>query len=251
MNGSGAIYTSVFPGPLKNHFTALNESQAQVWRIGQTDKPEINYNNGTSSTADGIGKASWSLDGHMLAAINSVLSSSRQLLLWKSTDRLNPQTISFPKRPKDYTFFVLADTVAWSPVDPRLLLTSNGDVAVLWDAQQGTVLLTLGANSNSSVPVIGQMSWSPNGRYVAGSYTALGDNATTSQNPQILIWDIQALLKSSSPEALQLPTLNFGAQGSMQHTQSILDLEWSPDGRYLATSSLDKTVIIWKVDGAS
>jgi WD40 repeat protein len=32
------------------------------------------------------------------------------------------------------------------------------------------------------------------------------------------------------------------------HGSSILDVNWSPDGRYLATSSYDFTTIIWKVD---
>lgn len=250
-SGGSAIYTDVMPGPLKDHFTVLNETQAQVWKIGQTDRPEINYNNGTSAGEDDIGKASWSRDGKTLAAINSVLSASRKLLLWKSTDRLHPQTLNFPPRPKDYTFFVLADTVAWSPVDERLLLTSNGDVGVLWDAQQGKPLLTLGKSTSTSTPVISQMSWSPNGRYVAGSYTAPGVNATIALNPQIMVWDIKALLTSAiSPTDVQAPALTFSAQGSIKHTMSILDLEWSRDGRYLATSSLDKTVLIWKVDGA-
>lgn len=251
-SGGSAIYTDVSPGPLKGQFTILNETQAQVWKIGQTDRPEINYNNGTSSDADNISKANWSRDGKTLAALNSVLSATRRLLLWKSTDRLHPQSLNFPPRPKDYRFFVLADTVAWSPVEERLLLTSNGDVGVLWDARQGKPLLTLGTSANASTPVVGQMCWSPNGRYIAGSYTVLGTDATTALNPQIVIWDIKALLASAaSPTDVQMPALTFVAQGSIKHTMSITDLEWSPGGRYLATSSLDKTVLLWKVDGAS
>lgn len=241
--GSSIFYTNVCPGPSKEHFTVLTGTQAQVWRIGQTDKPEINYDNNIS--ADDLGKVNWSPDGRMLAAVNGGLSASRQLFLWKSTDRLHLQAFNFPKRPADLTFFALADTVAWSPVDPHLLLTSNGDVAVLWNVQQGQVVLTLGADAHASAPVISQMSWSPNGRYVAGSFTALGDNAAVPLVPQIFVWDVQTLLQAPFPSAMALPLLTF----KTQHTQSILDLMWSPDGRYLATSSLDKTVMIWQVDG--
>ncbi|QBD83205.1 hypothetical protein EPA93_47495 [Ktedonosporobacter rubrisoli] len=40
----------------------------------------------------------------------------------------------------------------------------------------------------------------------------------------------------------------FGKTGG--HSSTIIDIAWSPNGRYLATTSYDKTVIIWQVDGA-
>ncbi len=34
------------------------------------------------------------------------------------------------------------------------------------------------------------------------------------------------------------------------HSNTIIDVAWSPSGRYIASTSYDKTVIIWQVDGA-
>jgi serine/threonine protein kinase/WD40 repeat protein len=246
--GNGAIYSNVFAGPQKNNFSAINSNQVQVWSFGQTDQPQVNYDTGQQEL--NIGKASWSRDGKTMAAVSSVLSATRQLLLWTGSNHSHPQIFNLPARDKQLTFFTLADTVAWSPVDPHLLLISDGDITIVWDVQQGRAVLTIGANADPSTPVIGLTSWSPNGRYVAASYDALGDGSAQSPlaNPQIFVWDIQTLLKSGTPGVTQQPTLTFKSPGGLQHSQSILDLEWSPDGRYLATSSLDKTVLIWKVD---
>lgn len=246
--GNGAIYTNVFPGPLKNNFSAINENQVQVWSFGQTNQPQAKYDTGQQNLD--AGKASWSRDGKTMAAVSGALSASRQLLLWSGSNHSQPRIFNLPARDKQLTFFVLADTVAWSPTDPHLLLISDADVALIWDVQQSKVVLTIGATVDSTTPVISLASWSPNGRYIAASYDALGngDAQNPLANPQVFVWDIQALLKSGTPDVTQQPTLSFKSPGGLQHSQSILDLEWSPDGRYLATSSLDKTVIIWKVD---
>jgi WD40 repeat protein len=52
-----------------------------------------------------------------------------------------------------------------------------------------------------------------------------------------------------SAETAQAPTLAFASHNALQHSEAITDFAWSPDGRYLATASLDKTVLIWLVDG--
>ena len=116
-------------------------------------------------------------------------------------------------------------------------------------------MLALGIPNNKEAPVIGGLSWSPNGRYIASSYGVLGDNNTVKlPKPQIYIWDTVALSKKVSPTAkfvdVQAPTLSFGQQGALKHGDTIIDVQWSPDGRYLATCSLDHKVLIWQVDGA-
>ncbi|HLI70590.1 MAG TPA: serine/threonine-protein kinase [Ktedonobacteraceae bacterium] len=252
-SGGIAIYTNVFPGPHKNQFTVINQSQAQVWNFDQLDQPAVNYD--TSPQNVDINKASWSPGGSMLAGVSEPFGSSiRQLLLWTAADHVQPQFTALPQRNQNLTSNALADTIAWSPRDPHLLLISDGDISFVWDIQQEKPRLTLGASVSPFTPVIGLGSWSPNGRYVAASYDRLGfggdwNNPLT--NPPIFVWDIQMLLsRPGASNAVQQPTLTFASPGKIQHTKSILDLEWSPDGRYIATSSVDTTVIIWKVDAS-
>jgi serine/threonine protein kinase/WD40 repeat protein len=250
-NSNPAIYTAVAPGPLQNHFSVTNGSEIQVWNLAHTDQPEASY-----EASEDLGAMAWSRDGKTLVSLSSTLAGNFQFFLWQDTNRQIPQSWNLPQRNSGLSFFRLADTLAWSPVHPNLLLISDADVAYIWDIQQKKPVVMLGAQGQgvASTPVIGKLSWSPNGRYVAGSYDRLGDGEALQglANPPIFVWDVQSLLQQLTPSSAttaQEPLLNFTSQNALQHTKSITAFSWSPDGRYIATASLDKTVIIWKVDG--
>jgi WD40 repeat protein len=185
----------------------------------------------------------------MLAALTGGLASKNGFYLWSSTNRTQPRYFARPQRDKFLTFAIIADTIAWSPADPHLLLVSDADQALIWDVRKDQPSYILSAIVDKTVPVISKMNWSPSGRYVAASYDPVGNNTTIALRPQIFVWDIQSLLKQTPSSAPQPPSLTFSAPtGSPTHTQGITDLTWSPTGRYLVTASFDKTVIIWKVD---
>lgn len=251
-SGNPAVYEDVGPGPLANHFSVINSAELQVWNVAQTGQPENKY-----EASEDLGSFAWSNDGKTLVALSNTLSGSFQLFLWQQSNRANPQSWNLPQRNENFSAFRLTDTVAWSPVDPNILLISDADIALIWDIRQQKPVLMLGAQTQgvTTSPVIGKLSWSPNGRYVAASYDKLGngDAMNPFPNPRIFVWDVQTLLKeanSFTPNTIQEPSLIFTSPNTIQHTRSLTDLEWSPDGRYLATASLDKTVIIWQVDGA-
>lgn len=248
-NGYPAIYTDVIAGPLANHFSVANSSEIQVWNLAHTDQPEISY-----QASEDLGAMAWSHDGTMLASLSRTFGSSSQLFLWQATGHTSPQSWNLPQRDANFSLLRLVDTVAWSPTDPNLLLLSDADVAFIWHVSEKKPILMLGAQGQASTPVIGKLSWSPNGRYVAGSYDRLGDARAGDpvRNPQIFVWDVQMLLSGASAfsaETAQAPTLAFASHNALQHSEAITDFAWSPDGRYLATASLDKTVLIWLVDG--
>ena len=58
--------------------------------------------------------------------------------------------------------------------------------------------------------------------------------------------------KASKPEVVELPDFaqtGFRFVPQTGHTQGITKLAWHPSGEFFATSSSDKTVKIWNVDG--
>lgn len=252
--GTDPIYNGVCPGPLANHFTVASGNFAHIWRFGQTNAAEKTLYCDKKLQAN-LAQMNWSPDGSILAAIAGSFSNDfLRAAFWRNGE-LAAHTVNLPVRNTHYTLFRLVDTVAWSPVDPHLILFSNADIAVIADLKNQVLALALGILHNTATPVINGLSWSPNGRYIASSYGPLGDNnAAVTPNPYIHIWDTVTLMKKTSSKTgtidAQPPTLSFAQQGPLRHTNTIIDVQWSPDGRYLATASLDHKVIVWKVDGA-
>ena len=249
------FYDDICPGPLANHFSVASENFVHVWRLGQTNAAEkLLYCDKKLDLR--VVKINWSHDGSVLAAIAAAqgFDGFLRAAFWRNGESL-ARIVNLPARNSHYAFFRLVDTVAWSPVNPNLILFSNADIAIVADLKNHVLALALGILHNGDTPVISGLSWSPNGRYIASSYGPLGDNNTAvTPNPQIHIWDTIALMKKAPSKAnivdVQPPTLSFAHQGPLRHTNTIVDVQWSPDGRYLATASFDHKVIVWKVDEA-
>ena len=133
-----------------------------------------------------------------------------------------------------------------------MIAVPQADVAVVWDVRQKkpSLLLTTDdpyafdypkPNNFQWGPQIHSLSWSPNGRYLAACY---------SRDASIYVWDLHDKDPKIS-NGYRLQTLFFPSKtSSIGHTSTITDIAWSPDGRYIASVSYDKTAIIWKVDGA-
>jgi len=253
--GVDLIYSESCPGPLQDHFSVVSDNFVEIWRLGQTTSPERTlYCDKSLGSLVFLEKLNWSRDGSTLAGLFEGDDDHLRAAIWRP-GQLDAHIVNMPPRSPHITFFRMVDTVAWSPTEPHLLLLSNADMAVVADLQKQMLVLAIGVLNNTAAPVLSGMSWSPNGRYIVGSYCVLGDNKNArTVDPHIYIWDTIALRKNVSPTAptvsIQGPTLSFGQQGALQHTDTIVDVQWSPDGRYLATASVDHEVMIWKVDGA-
>ena len=89
-------------------------------------------------------------------------------------------------------------------------------------------------------PHIISVTWSPNRRYIAASYA---------RSTRIHVWDLQAHANKTDRGGRRLQQyLIPEANAASVHAASLYDLSWSPDGRYLATSSFDFSTIVWQVD---
>jgi WD40 repeat protein len=170
-------------------------------------------------------------------------STSQQSI--RLPDRSN--AISMGKRP-DVPVQMYLPTVIPSPTDPALFATNDLDIIVIANANQRSVQRLLIGNDVQELsgmaiandryyPQVSALAWSPNGRYIAGAYMS---------SPQIFVWDLQDPQPHRDKDGLQLPTLSFGKTDGQDSV--LTALAWSPDGRYLASSSFDTTVIIWQVD---
>lgn len=118
--------------------------------------------------------------------------------------------------------------VEWRPDGSVLASASMDGSILLWRADHSASLQSLESEHEDLVL---DLSWSPDGTILASSASKLlGTTSLFSQRHNINLWN------PSTGE--MLATL----QG---HENWITSLEWSPDGRLIASVSLDQTVRVW------
>jgi WD40 repeat protein len=129
--------------------------------------------------------------------------------------------------------------VAFSP-DSQLLASGGDDSNVkLWRVDTGALVRTL-SNGSRHVDAVG---FSPDGKYLAsgGHDKALlgelvqnffGTNAAGGKGESIRLWRVSdgALLQKLS-----------------EHSNDVLSIQFSPDGKWMASASEDKTAILWRL----
>jgi WD40 repeat protein len=244
-NFTTPFYTNIAWSPTSAYFVTndLNifKTQVGLWQYGHSTSPQIlSFHDANSSqTGASMDFVSWSSDGKLLAGHTNF----GEVAIWDMTTKQVSQVIKMADRPQFKNLFINNECLAWSPTE-QVLAASDFDYTYVWDVKNNKQLLTLQVNEpllqhDIHPPYVWNMTWSPNGRYLALCYP---------RSPRIYVWDIQALRASTSPTKPVSQTLLF-PQKSISNG-SALDIAWSPDGRYIAAGYGDSTVIIWKVDGA-
>jgi serine/threonine protein kinase/WD40 repeat protein len=260
IGGPDFLYSAWSPTTSTFAAAVSNTQNVLLWQLKQPNTPiKTLYNDQgprkVSGAAISVGNLAWSADGALLAT----MTNNFNLAIWDVKTGKVKYYINVPDAPLTLppgtnAIFVLRDAMQWSPADNHLLLATNANIVNVWDVQQAKKpRWQLGTNDKDALtpppnddtglgfkwnPNITGVSWSPNGRYLVGGY---------GRSHKIHIWDLQEK-KPVVSKGIQMPSFLFGQYNG--HGDTVTDTRWSPDGRYIATSSFDTTVIVWKVDEA-
>jgi serine/threonine protein kinase/WD40 repeat protein len=240
--------------------STFTETDVKLWQRGNTNGPIKTFpdlaaqKQGVKAGIE-VNQLAWSYDASMVAGARE----DSHVDVWETETGKVLQSFALPDsgsgNGKNQTVLVRRGAITWSPNVRNQLVTSQVDIAPVLDVHANKVLYSLSTNDPDAlitttsslgiamVPQINGLAWSPNGRYIAGSYE---------HSHQVYIWDTQNKAPKTTKKGFHLQDMLFGKNNGHLNKKgcTIVDLAWSPDGRYLATASNDTTVIIWKMDGS-
>jgi WD40 repeat protein len=270
--GAGSAGCASLPGQTSTSVSAaptLSPTPTPTLSPTPTPAPTLGTMLYTYHDAGRVNAVAWAPDGQRLASGSQEASTVQ---IWDALTGANMVT--------HHGYEDSGMTVTWAP-DGRRLASGDSkvhfgvDFVEIWDAATGNAIKTYSPHTNSSAPgPVNGLSWSPDGKYLAAAnfdYTVrVWDLAT--DKLRFFYSDPNGYLMTCitwSPDSkyiafgnddngthdVKVQVWNVASQSRVAictgHTLPIETVAWSPNGEYLASGSIDKTVRVWHATTAS
>jgi WD40 repeat protein len=199
-----------------------NDLTMQVWDA-KTGKTSLTYKVPPKTEADTMFGLLWSPDSKYIA----VGGTTKTVIV---LDAMTGKVISTYSGHTE----VGAGAIAWSP-DGKYIISVSWDLTnQVWDAITGKHIHTFQGGSFVAA-------WSPDGKYLAlGGIFKLGEQAIDNDsNAHVLDASTWNILLTYTGH------MKTFVKDDVVYPQSVTAIAWSPDGKYIASGSDDKTVRVW------
>jgi hypothetical protein len=169
--------------------------------------------------ADATYDAAWSPNGQRIAST----SKDTTVQIWDATDGSH---VFIYRGHQDEVY-----AASWSPNGKRIASCSKDKTVQVWDAADGGHLFTYRGHKDAVILV----AWSPDGKRLASGGGILIEDGKP-HDDTVQVWD--------ATDGSHVFTYHG-------HTDSVEGVVWSPDGKRIASASLDKTVQVWDATDGS
>ncbi|MEZ6141227.1 MAG: protein kinase [Zavarzinella sp.] len=189
-----------------------------------------------------ISSCCWSPNGKMIASCSN--NKTEQVRIFDSATGKTLHTLSGHEES--------VTAVAWSPDGKRLLCVGWNHKIDIWDCDSWKKITTIASNLDHGIDSI---AWAPNGKMFAnncGNYLEIRDSTTLQVLHQLRCGEQNLVEIAWSPDSTAISVGDFDGKviiwdaGSGKeliakqcHFEYLRGLCWSPDGKYLATNSVD------------